>query len=425
MNGLRATPFFRFEMQKLTPDAAHHLRAARYVIAAGVVAALHVGKLPPALPVLKEVLGISLLQAGFLLSLVQLAGMALGLFTGLAAQRIGLKRSMVAGLLILAGASALGGTAQSAAWLLATRVLEGLGFLWTVLPAPGLVRRLVPPERLHGMLGVWGAYMPLGASLALLAGPWVMHLGAPDGGWRVWWWLLSGLAVVLALLLVGKVPTDPPVPLALAGARQGRQNSQNKKLLSLTLRSRAVWLMALTFAMYSGQWLAVIGFLPSIYAQAGLPGGVTAWLTAGAAAVNILGNLLAGRLLGRGTPPFALLVTGFVAMAAGALLAFGATPFPAGQYVGVLVFSMLGGLIPATLFSLSIRLAPSTDTVSTTVGWMQQWSAFGQFAGPPLVAWVAAQAGGWQLTGWITSVCCVIGIFLAWQIHGVLYPDET
>ncbi|MEC5213794.1 putative MFS family arabinose efflux permease [Polaromonas sp. CG_9.5] len=187
------------------------------------------------------------------------------------------------------------------------------------------------------------------------------------------------------------------------------------------MRSRAVWLMALTFAMYSGQWLAVIGFLPSIYAQAGLPGGVTAWLTAGAAAVNILGNLLAGRLLGRGTPPFALLATGFVAMATGALLAFGATAFPVGQYAGVLVFSMLGGLIPATLFSLSIRLAPSTDTVSTTVGWMQQWSALGQL----LVAWVTARHGGWQLTGWTTSVCCVIGILLAWQIRGVLSAESV
>ena len=411
-------------METLTPPAAQNLRAARYVIAAGVVAALHVGKLPPALPVLKDVLGISLLQAGFLLSLVQLAGMTLGLFTGLVAQRIGLKRSMVAGLLILAGASALGGMAQSPAWLLATRVLEGVGFLWIVLPAPGLVRRLVPPERLNGMLGVWGAYMPLGASLALLAGPSVMHLGAPDWGWRAWWWFLSALAVLLALLLVGRVPADPPKPPTSVQARQGAQQSHQRQLLSLTLRSRAVWLMALTFAMYSGQWLAVIGFLPSIYAQAGLPGGVTAWLTAGAAAVNILGNLLAGRLLGRGTPPFTLLTTGFVAMSAGALLAFGATAFPLWQYAGVLVFSTLGGLIPATLFSLSIRLAPSTDTVSTTVGWMQQWSALGQFAGPPLVAWVAAHYGSWQLTGWLTSVCCVIGIFLAWQIQAMLFSEK-
>ncbi|MFZ2294636.1 MAG: MFS transporter, partial [Polaromonas sp.] len=78
-----------------------NMRAARYVVVAGVVAALHVGKLPPALPVLKDLLGITLLQAGFLLSLVQLAGMTLGLVTGLAAQRVGLRRSMIAGLLVL------------------------------------------------------------------------------------------------------------------------------------------------------------------------------------------------------------------------------------------------------------------------------------------------------------------------------------
>lgn len=43
---------------------------AYVVIAAGVAAALHVGKLSPALPVLGQALGVTLLQAGFLLSLV-------------------------------------------------------------------------------------------------------------------------------------------------------------------------------------------------------------------------------------------------------------------------------------------------------------------------------------------------------------------
>ena len=54
------------------------------VIVAGVCGAIHVGKLPPALPALREALDISLVQAGFLISMVQLAGMSLGLAVGLA-----------------------------------------------------------------------------------------------------------------------------------------------------------------------------------------------------------------------------------------------------------------------------------------------------------------------------------------------------
>ena len=38
------------------------------------------------------------------------------------------------------------------------------------------------------------------------------------------------------------------------------------------------------------------------------------------------------------------------------------------RYTAVLLFSMVGGLIPGTLFSLAVRLAPGERTVSTTVG---------------------------------------------------------
>ena len=398
------------------------------MIAAGVVAALHVGKLPPALPALQQVLGVSLVQAGFLLALFQLAGMTLGLPAGLLIQRYGPRRSMLAGLLVLGLASALGGAAQSTAALLASRVFEGLGFLCVVLPAPGLLRVLVPSGRLSRALGAWGAYMPLGAALAMLLGPWVMAQADLAWGWRIWWWLLSALSAFLALAVYRSVPRDlsqgmgssrtlspatpatPATPLSPGGLG----------LLRLTLRTRGVWLVALCFSMYSGQWLAVVGFLPSIYAQAGLAPGVTAWLTALAASVNIIGNLAAGRLLHRQVSPLALLVAGFAAMGGGGLLAFGVDASPGVRYLAVLAFSMLGGLIPGTLFSLAVRLAPSTATVPTTVGWMQQWSAFGQFCGPPLVAWVAGLAGHWQLTWTVTGACALAGMGLAWQIHGLL-----
>jgi MFS transporter, CP family, cyanate transporter len=60
-----------------------------------------------------------------------------------------------------------------------------------------------------------------------------------------------------------------------------------------------------------------------------------------------------------------------------------------------------------------VSLAPNERTVSTTVGWMQQWSALGQFLGPPSVAWVASRAGGWQWSWLVTGGCALAGLLLA------------
>lgn len=387
-----------------------NMPAACWILAAAIGAALHIGKLPPALPVLERDLGVTLVQAGFLLSMVQFAGMLLGLLTGLAVQRVGLRRSMIAGLFVLAAASALGALAHGAAWLLVTRALEGLGFLWVVLPGPGLLRRFVPTHRINRMMGVWGTYMPLGTSLALLMGPSVMLLGSPDSGWRWWWCILSVVVLGFGLALILRVPSDHPHP----GAPAAPLTSQaGKGLLRRTLCSGPVWLLALSFGMYSGQWLAVVGFLPSIYAKAGIAATMAAWLTALAASFNIIGNVAAGRLLERGSSPVALLITGFVVMGSSAMLAFSSGIGPWWKYAAVLAFSAVGGLIPGTLFSLAIRLAPGPQAVATTVGWMQQWSSAGQFFMPPLMAWVAVNAGGWQWTGWVSASFCALGLVLA------------
>ena len=69
----------------------------------------------------------------------------------------------------------------------------------------------------------------------------------------------------------------------------------------------------------------------------------------------------------------------------------------------------------------ALRLAPSEGTVSTTVGYMQQWSALGQFAGPPLVAWVAAEAGGWQWTWVVSATLSFMGAVLAYLIGRALH----
>lgn len=379
------------------------MKRAWLVVAAGGVAALQVGKLPPALPALQAELGLSLVQSGFLLSMVQLAGLSLAVFMGMLADGMGLKRSVVRGLLLLALASGVGGLATSVQVLLVCRALEGMGLLLVALPAPALIRRLVPSEQLPGMLGVWGAYMPSGTALALLVGP----LFIPAWGWSAWWWLFALVSLGMAWLIARVIPADPPATTQAGAGIWTR--------LQRTLGARGPWLVATCFGLYSGQWLAVVGFLPSIYAAAGVGGALLGVLTALAAGVNMLGNMASGRLLQRGWLPRSTLWLGFGAMALGSTLAFAAFSegWPWLRFAGVLLFSGVGGLVPGTLFSLAVRLAPGEQQVAATVGWVQQLSALGQFVGPPTAAALAARMGGWQLTPLLTVGCCVGGVVLA------------
>jgi len=387
------------------------------VIFAGVCAALHVGKLPPAVPVLQEVLHISLVEAGFLLSAVQMASMTLGLAVGLSADSLGLRRSMLLGLALLCLASFSGGFVGDAQSLLVLRALEGLGFLLVVMPAPALIRNSVEASQLNGRMGWWGSYMPTGSALALMLGPWVIA----GWDWSAWWWFLGGVAAFAWAAVWLCVPSHtPPMPVPHAVTRDGWSSR-----LALTLKSPGPWLLALTFAVYSSQWLAVVGFLPTVYAQLGLAAGTAGLLSACVALANVSGNIMAGRLLQRGWAAPHLLWIGFVTMTVGAMGAYavwqgeGLPTFV--RFACVMMFSAVGGLIPGTLFASATRLAPSEGTLSTTVGYMQQWSALGQFAGPPLVAWVAAEAGGWQWTWVVSATLSFMGAVLAYLIGRALH----
>ena len=394
---------------------------ALWVWLAGVMAALHIAKLPPAIPVLQEALGITWLEAGFLLSTVQVAGMGTGALLGVWIPSLGLRRSLILGQCLMGIGGLLGGLSNSASLLLAFRALEGAGVLLTVLPAPALIRRLVPPQSLAVWLGGWGAYMPVGAALAMVLGPWWLAAW----GWSSWWHGLAVFALMLAAWCAVVVPADP-VPFSLkpeASIPTGSTGSSPVHTmwrdLAQTLRAPGPWWVALCFALYSSQWLAVVGFLPTVYGLAGISAVQAGWMTAWVTLSNAFGNLSAGRLLARGVPPAMLLTVAFVTMGSMSVLAYAdfTQPWPWARFVAVWLFSAVGGLLPGTLFSLTVRVAPTERTVSTTVGWVQQCSATGQFAGPPVVAWLAAQAGGWQFTWVATGSASVLGLVLVGLLH--------
>lgn len=381
--------------------------AATSVVVAGIVAAIHVGKLPPTLTALREDFGMSLFHASFMVSAFQVAGMTLGIVGGMLADRFGARRVMVIGELLVGLAALVALGSPSAGWLLVTRVLESAGFMLTVLPGPVMLRRVVAPGRLSVWLGYWGSYMPAGMGFALFVAPALVA----SGGWRAIWLLSGVLSIALALLHARLLPDDPP-------RTQASQHVVG--LLGTTMASPGPWVLALGFCCYAAQWMGVFSFLPTIYSAAGIGAGLAGLLTAVAVSVNLVGNVLGGRLAQRQAPAPVVLAVAALAMGVFAWMAFGASVPFAAQFVAVLLFSSVGGLIPGTLFSMSPRLAPSVGAISTTVGLMQQGSALGQFVSPPVLAWLAMGAEGWSLTWKATAVFAMgdllAALLLAWLL---------
>jgi len=387
-----------------TNVAAQPLWPAVLVVLAGIVAAMHVGKVAPAIPILRAQLDVSLVQAGWLLSLSQMAGMLTAVFVGMFADGFGLRRSVLWGLVLLGLLSGLAGLTTSAPQLLLMRAIEGAAILMVIVPAPALLRSLVDPDRLSTAMGFWGTFMPTGTATALLLGPVLMaHFG-----WATWWETLGAIALLMALLFNMGVPR---VAVAVAGARPPAANLQR---LRLVWRTPQVWRVALAFACYSGQWLVIIGFLPTLLQTGGMSAGLAGTIAAIASAVNIVGNIAGGRLLQKGVPSQRVLGIAFATMAAGAFVVFGTpsdTPLIV-KLVAVLMFSGVGGMIPGSLFSLAVRAAPTEDTASTALGWTTQMSMLGQFSMPPVAAALASGYGNWSLTWIATGALSLMGIYL-------------
>lgn len=400
--------------------------SAAIVVGTGVVAALNFGKLPPALLALQAEFGLSLVQVSWMVSLFMFAGALFGIAGGAIADGFGPRRVMAAGLLAMGSASAAGAMAGSPAVLFTSRAIESAGFLMAVLPGPALLRQCVPAAQLRGWLGAWAAYMPAGMGLALVVTPWLMQAA----GWRAAWWGTAiagiGWAAMIAFALPRArqgAPASPGV-VSATGSRSGAEAAAGPGRAPLAANAWATatrigpWLLALCFLFYAGQFVGIFSFLPSVYADAGVAQSLGALLTALAVIANVAGNLAAGLLLQRGFQRHSLIAFAGVSMALCAWIAFGTeAPFTL-RYAAIVALSVVGGLIPGTLFATAPFYAPNPAAVSTTVGLMQQGSASGQILLPPVIAALAQYSGGWSSTWIATGAAAACTVAIAAAIRG-------
>ncbi|WP_431221811.1 CynX/NimT family MFS transporter [Serratia sp. L9] len=371
------------------------------VFGAGVSAALHLWKLVPALPQLQNTLSLTIMQAGWMISVFQLAGMLLGMPLGLLIPRFGLKRSILTGLYILSATSFVGAFCQHATALLLLRIVEGMALLLVTMAAPGVMREVAPKEKIHFFMSLWSAYIPTATMLALFVGAVMLMVT----NWNILWIACGILSLVFATLVHRHITFVHP-----CAETDGLTLSRIWQRLKGVLSVKICWLLALTFSMYTSQWVAIISFLPLIYQQAGISGVLMGFCTALAAGVNIIGNLLAGKLLQRGIAPHRLLFIAFATMIVTAYIAFALDATLSIQLLAISLFSAAGGLAPATLFNLAVKIPASAYDTAPVVGWLQQWISAGQFFGPIMVAGWVDYTHGWQNVWLLTGAWGAMGI---------------
>ncbi|MGQ0545089.1 MAG: MFS transporter [Betaproteobacteria bacterium] len=360
-------------------------RAVWAVFAAGLAAGAHLTKVPPALPALREELGLTLVESGFIATMFNVMGMTVGMLAGVLCDRLGHKRLALVGLAVMAAGGVLGAAAPGFRTLLLSRFLEGVGFIVFVVSAPALLTAAAQGARDRSRsLGLWSAYMPTGGTLALLAAP----LLIAAWGWRGLWVALA-FATLAAAAVIARVPAS----------RYGGVSSLSLVIESLAQKGNLA--MAALFAFYVAQWTSAMIWLPTFLVdEHGASTQTAALATALMVLINAPGNIAGGWLLSRGVRR-ATLVVGASLIAAACEIAMLSNALPPGlRYTSVLVFSLCVGVIPASIFAGLPVHAKTPQHIGTGNGIVNQASQAGQFFGPLLLAWLASSLGGWGAALW-------------------------
>ena len=307
----------------------------------GVAARMPILAIPPVIPLIHDTLDLSETAVGFLV------GLPLGMFAlaavpgSLFVARLGVRRTMLYGLLLTAVASAARGAAIDPLTLFATTALTGFAVAVMQPALPSLVRAWVPARvplgtavYTNGMVS--GATSGPAFTIPLVL-PWV------GGSWRldiVFWSALIGI-IALMFATFGPRPAEAPTNAVPVPSRWWPN-----------WKDPLIWLLGIAFGATNTAYFGANAFLPDYLVTIGrsdLTGASLGWLN-GAQLFASFGLLwLAARVHRRAWP---YLVFGPLCVAA-----FAAIVWVGGDWI-VLAAAILG-VSAAVPFVLILALPPA------------------------------------------------------------------
>ena len=326
---------------------------------------------------------------------------------GIASDRLGRKRVIVAGLLVFAAGSLVAAMADSLGGLLIGRALQGAGAVSAAVTA------LLADQTRDGVrtkaMALVGGSIGLMFALALVLAPMLAAQIGLSGLFGLTCALaLAGIAVVLWVV--------PPEPVRHAIAPQGRLAGMAEVWAQPDLRRLNLGVFVL-HTVQMAMWVAV----PAMLVQAGAPkqDHWHIYLPAVVLSFIVMGGLFAmeraGRLRAALLGAIALVLV--VQLGLGAVAASGAAPVL--WVMGVLLFVFFCGFntLEASQPSLVSRMAQA-QVRGAALGAYNTLQSLGLFAGGALGGALVQWAGAPVLFG-VTSALCVVWLLVSWPLQPV------
>ncbi|QNQ08706.1 MFS transporter [Sphingomonas alpina] len=363
----------------------------------GVLAAAQLAKFSVIAPLLREQFNLSLPATGLLISLLEVGGGLFGFVAGLGLGRIGCRRSLLAGMAILALTSLLEALVTSAGALFAVRAVEGIGYLLAVIAAPTAIAGIADDRSRPRALALWSSFVPVGIAIgSAITSVAVTPLG------------LRGIMLLWAVLLAAAI-----VPVLRLPIRGG--DSQR-----IALPAPAAWISTLAFGVYTLFLCALTMLLPTFLIEqrsatlsvAGMIAAVASLSALPASGLAILamreGKLSSRRLLMVAVP--SLVAAALLVPIALGSQGTGLTATATIIVVAILLSGLVSPLMFARLPILAGAQSPHDPRIATANGLLTQFGAGGALIGPPLGGLVV---GLWGWAGLGIAVALLTLLMLA------------
>ena len=345
--------------------------------------------IPPLIPTLRAAFSLSNLSIGLLMGGIAAPAIVLSIPLGAALDRWPPRAAGVAGLAVMLVGAAAFAVAPSYGWLLASRLLFGVGGLVMNLLLARLISAAFAGRELALAMGLFTAVYPASMIVLFSFHPWL----EATFGWRMEMGLLALL--VLAAIPLHAVAVPRHVPVAPEKPGVDRAGALPASLVALGVAWMLYWVVFAAVPTFGPEWAGsgASGLLVT---------SVITW-------VAMLGAPFAGAAIDRAGRPQLWCAAGIGVMGATlALMAAGTLPAVA----AMALLGLVAAVVPPAFYSLPARLV-AAERVGFAFGFITALSNLGAVIGPTLAGAVRDATPAWAAEWGTLAVVALAGAVAA------------